>query len=101
MAATMMTRIESSLHAKPTTMITIPKSFSYSTTSPPYPLFFVEQPRNKRQYLTESIPATGFSTDYLRGTGLPRDAARNLYEQPLSWSGDSSKLGAQQYRKLD
>lgn len=49
----------------------------------------------------ESIPATGFSTDYLRGTGLPRDAARNLYEQPLSWSGDSSKLGARQYRKLD
>ena len=100
-AATMITRIESSLHAKPTTMITIPMSFRYSTTSPPYPLFFVEQPRNKRQYLTESSPATGFSTDYLRGTGLPRDAARNLYEQPLSWSGDSSKLGARPYRKLD
>ena len=54
-----------------------------------------------RQYLTESSPETGFSADYLRGTGLPRDAARNLYEQPLSWSGDGSKLGARPYRKLD
>lgn len=49
----------------------------------------------------ESSPATKFSADYLRGTGLPRGAARNRYQQPLSWSGDSSKLGAQQYRKLD
>ena len=38
----------------------------------------------------EASPATEFSADYLRGTGLPRGAARNRYQQPLSWSGDSS-----------
>ncbi len=49
----------------------------------------------------ESSSTTKFSADYLRGTDLPRGAARNLYQQPLSWSGDSSKLEARQYRKLD